>query len=218
MSDKLSQPASDSFGMATRTAVIPRSGDLVDFDRLYQLYGRRVYSWCAQMTGDAEEAEDLSQDSFLQLFRSIDTFRGEAGFLTWFYRVVANVVQGRFRKKKIHTISLHAWDEAGHEALDFPDLSATDEVDRLSLEKLMVKLPSVYRTIVELHDIRGFRHVEIAKMLGMPVGTTKAYLHRARRQLRGLFLESLAGQKKPVLRRRSRGRKKLDCAAELRQA
>jgi RNA polymerase sigma factor (sigma-70 family) len=149
------------------------------------------------------------------LFRSIDTFRGESGFLTWLYRVVANVVQGRFRKKSIPTISLHALDKAGRETLDLTDPSAADEVDRLSVEKLMARLPSIYRTILVLHDIRGFRHVEIAKMLGMPIGTTKAYLHRARRQLRDLFLESLARQKKPLPRRPSRGRKKLACTPEL---
>jgi len=166
------------------------------------------------MTGDAEEAKDLTQDSFLQLYRSIDTFRGESRFATWFYRVVVNVVQGRFRKKSIHTISLDALEENGRETLELPDLSTADEVDRLSLEKLIVMLPSVYQTILVLHDIRGFRHVEIAKMLGMPIGTTKAYLHRARRQLRDLFLESLARQKKPLPRRPSRGRKKLVCAPE----
>ncbi len=187
---------------------IPRSGGAVDFDQIYKLYGRRVYWWCARMVGDNAEAEDLAQDSFLQLYRSIHTYRGESAFTTWLHRVVVTVVLGRMRRKAIPTVPLEGSPETeendlrGQEPGSVLHGPVPNPLDRVSLEKAMVKLPSTFRTILILHDVQGYRHFEIARILGVPVGTSKSYLHRARLQMRNL----LTAQQPLVPRRPARSR------------
>ena len=198
---------------------VPRSGGAVDFDRIYQMYGRRVYWWCARMVGDNAEAEDLTQDSFLQLFRSIHSFRGESAFATWLHRVVVTVVLGRIRKKTLPTVS---WD--GDSQGDADELrqrgsgaslqgTSSNPLDRIGLQQAMVQLPPTFRSILLLHDVQGYRHFEISRILGVPVGTSKSYLHRARLQMRRLLRE---GQSAPPMgsTRRPRRRKLRDHLAE----
>lgn len=165
----------------------------VDFERLYKLYGRRVYWWCARIVGDNADAEDLTQESFLQLFRTIHKFRGESCFSTWFHRVVVNVALGRLRKKSIRTFSLDSPPELDQEnpgssgMMHIPAAPATNPIDRVNIESALTQLPSAFRTILVLHDVQGYRHIEISRILGMPIGTSKSYLHRARRRMRTLL-------------------------------
>src|ERR1700676_2094936 len=92
-----------------------RDGDATVFEYLYRLHSRRVYAVCLRMVGDTTEAEDLTQEAFLRLFRKIHTFRGESAFSTWLHRLVVNIVLMRRRKKRHPEVSLDATDELGEE-------------------------------------------------------------------------------------------------------
>jgi RNA polymerase sigma-70 factor (ECF subfamily) len=154
-----------------------------------------VYAVCLRMVGDATEAEDLTQEAFLLLFRKIHTFRGESAFSTWLHRLIVNVVLMRFRKKSLPAVSLETTpnpnDETGSPGIDIaaPDLSLEGSIDRINLEPYIAQLPLGYRTIFVLHDIQGYEHHEIAEMLGRSEGVSKSQLHRAHVRLRELLHE-----------------------------
>jgi len=139
--------------------------------------------------GNMAEAEDLTQEAFLQLHRKIATFRGDSAFSTWLHRLAVNVVLMQLRKKGLQLISL---DEAMQpSAEDRPgrsfgtrDLSLSGAIDRLTLGKAIDDLPTGYRLIFVLHDIEGYEHNEIATMLDCSIGNSKSQLHKARLKLR----------------------------------
>jgi RNA polymerase sigma-70 factor (ECF subfamily) len=172
-----------------------RDGDATVFEYLYRLHSRRVYAVCLRMVGDATEAEDLTQEAFLLLFRKIHTFRGESAFSTWLHRLVVNIVLMKLRKKSLSTVSLDATpdpnDETGSPGIDIaaPDLFLEGSIDRVNLERCIAQLPVGYRTIFVLHDIQGYGHHEIAEMLGRSEGVSKSQLHRAHMRLRELLHE-----------------------------
>src|SRR5882762_9589593 len=97
------KPDAPSLKEAIRLA---QQGDAAAFETIYQLHSRRVYALCLRMSGDPVEAEDLTQEAFLQLFRKIHTFRGESAFSSWMHRLTANIVLMRFRKKRLVAVSL----------------------------------------------------------------------------------------------------------------
>jgi RNA polymerase sigma-70 factor, ECF subfamily len=174
-----------------------QEGDATAFERLYRLHSGRVYAVClTMMKGNAAEAEDLTQEAFMQLFRKIGTFRAESAFSTWLYRLTFNTVLMRLRKRTIATEnSLEEIDDAGEEArgpireIGGPDLRLSGLADRLNLQRAMSQLSPGYRSIFLLHDISGYEHKEIANMLGCSVGNSKSQLHKARAVLRDLLLE-----------------------------
>ena len=168
-----------------------KKGDAAAFEVLYHVHKRRVYSLCLRMVSDPAEAEDLTQEAFLQMFRKIGTFRGESAFSTWMHRLTVNLVLMRLRKKGLRTASL---DDPGTDSEDArpqevgsPDPTLTGSVDRLALEKAMQALPPGYRIIFQLHDVEGYEHREIAGMIGCSVGNSKSQLHKARMKLRELL-------------------------------
>ena len=173
-----------------------KQGDAEAFEVLYNLHKRRVYSLCLRMTANTAEAEDLSQEAFLQLFRKIGTFRGESAFSTWLHRMAVNVVLMRLRKKGLSVVPL---DETMETDEDSPkkepgaqDPSLAGAVDRLELQRAVEALPPGYRTIFVLHDIEGFEHNEIAEMVGCSIGNSKSQLHKARMKLRDSLRTSRA--------------------------
>ena len=165
------------------------------FECLYRLHSRRVYALCLRMVKDPSEAEDLTQEAFLLLFRKIHTFRCESAFSTWLHRLVVNLVLMRLRKKTPPTVSIEATpdpdDEPGQLSIDVgaPDQFLTGSIDRLNLERCLEQLPVGYRAIFVLHDIQGYEHHEIAEMLGRSVGNSKSQLHKARSRMRKLLQE-----------------------------
>ena len=168
-----------------------KQGDAAAFELLYHAHKRRVYSLCLRMIGDAAEAEDLAQEAFLQMFRKIGTFRGEAAFSTWLHRLTVNLVLMKLRKKGLWTTSL---DDPGPDSEDSrpmeigsPDSTLIGSVDRLTLEKAIEALPPGYRIIFQLHDVEGYEHREIAGMMGCSVGNSKSQLHKARMKLREML-------------------------------
>jgi RNA polymerase sigma-70 factor, ECF subfamily len=172
-----------------------REGDRTAFEYLYRLHSRRVYAVCLRMVADPTEAEDLTQEAFLLLFRKIHTFRGESAFSTWLHRLAVNLVLMRLRKKSFPTISIEAApdpdDENGWPSIDIgaPDLLLEGSIDRISLARCIAQLPAGYRTMFVLHDIQGYEHHEIARILGRSVGDSKSQLHKARTRLRELLHE-----------------------------
>ena len=169
-------------------AAASAAGDAAAFEKLYQLHHRRVYSLCLRMLGNASEAEDLTQDVFVQLFRKIGSFRGDSAFTTWLHRMTVNQVLMHFRKRGVK-LEQATEDGEMQEPVEIgtgrPE--AMPIVDRIALEKAISELPPGYRTVFVLHDVEGHEHEEIAKMLGCSVGTSKSQLHKARMRLRELL-------------------------------
>jgi RNA polymerase sigma-70 factor (ECF subfamily) len=166
-----------------------QSGDHHAFAQLYAVHKRRIYSLCLRMVGNVAEAEDLTQEAFLQLHRKISTFRGDSAFSTWLHRLAINVVLMQLRKKGLSLISLdEAMDPAPEEgpgrSFGAPDLTLSGAIDRLALQRAVADLPAGYRLIFILHDIEGFEHNEIAAMLDCSIGNSKSQLHKARLKLR----------------------------------
>jgi len=179
-----------------------QNGDAEAFESLYHAHKRRVYSLCLRMTGDAAEAEDLTQEAFLQMFRKIGTFRGEAAFSTWLHRLTVNLVLMRLRKKGLWTTSLD--EPSANESEDSrpmqvgeDDMALSGSVDRIGLERAIGALPPGYRIVFQLHDIEGYEHQEIAGMIGCSVGNSKSQLHKARMRLRELLQMQRSAAAKP---------------------
>jgi len=165
-----------------------KQGDAEAFEALYNLHKRRVYSLCLRMTANTAEAEDLTQEAFLQLFRKIGTFRGESAFSTWLHRMAVNVVLMHLRKKGLPVVSLEETTE-GEEDTPKKDFGAEDvnlagSIDRLRLQNAVERLPPGYRAIFVLHDVEGYEHNEIATLVGCSIGNSKSQLHKARMKLR----------------------------------
>ena len=177
-------PQASDYELAQRAA----KGDMPAFEELYDRHHRRVYSLCLRMTQNVSEAEDLTQEVFIQLFRKIGSFRGESAFTTWLHRLTGNQVLMHFRRRGVR-------DEKTTEEGDMPEqvVLGTDNpnqmpvVDRIALDKAIAQLPPGYRTVFVLHDVEGHEHEEIARMLGCSVGTSKSQLHKARMKLRQLL-------------------------------
>jgi RNA polymerase sigma-70 factor (ECF subfamily) len=172
-----------------------RNGDRSGFEYLYRLHSRRVYALCLRMVGNTADAEDLTQEAFLLLFRKIHTFRSESAFSTWLHRLAVNLVLMRFRKKTPPIVSLESTPDPNDETLSTSiDVGASDlllegSIDRINLKRCIERLPVGYRTIFVLHDIQGYEHNEIAGMLGRSVGVSKSQLHKARTRLRKFLNE-----------------------------
>ncbi len=153
---------------------------------LYERHRRMVFALCLRMTGNTWEAEDLTQDVFIQLLSKVGTFRGEGQFTTWLYRLTTNQVlmhmRSSIRRREFPSL------------LD--DLANTHVVkrsfgrqlaDRLTLAAALRQLPSGYRSVFVKYDMEGYNHREIAGLFGCSVGTSKSQLHKARRKLRKLL-------------------------------
>jgi RNA polymerase sigma-70 factor (ECF subfamily) len=146
-----------------------QEGDAVAFERIYRIHGRRVYAVCLRMVGNTAEAEDLTQDAFLQLFRKIGTFRGESAFSTWLHRLAVNVVLMKLRKKTLAATSLEESTDPEDESsgprreIGAPDLLLTGSIDRVHLERAIEQLPPGYRQVFVLHDVQGFELRDIAR-------------------------------------------------------
>src|SRR5882724_3741114 len=205
-------------------------GDAAAFEFLYKAHSRRVYSVCLRMTRNRAEAEDLSQQAFLQVFRKIGTFRGESGFSTWLHRVTVNIVLMHLRRKKPTELLAGDLERYGSNGEGPSEHGSTDTsmfgaIERLNLMRAIRKLPSGYKQVFLLHDVIGYEHSEIAGLLGCSTGCSKSQLHKARRRLRRL-LQGEQGQQNttsppqraemrpsPELDRKGTRTSRIDCAA-----
>lgn len=163
-------------------------GDMVAFEELYKRHHRRVYSICLRMLQNSSEAEDLTQDVFIQLYRKIGSFRGDSAFTTWLHRMTVNQVLMHFRKR---TVKFEKTTEEGETPDQIVSGTANPErmriVDKIALDNAIAQLPTGYKNVFLLHDVEGFEHEEVARILGCSVGTSKSQLHKARLKLQKLL-------------------------------
>jgi len=164
------------------------NGRMTALGDLYERHNRRVYAVCLGMTRNPVQAEDLTQEVFVHLVRKIGSFRGDSRFSTWLHRLTVNLVLMHFRRKETRR-------EQPHEALEdrLFTLNRNHQpigaqlIDRMALRSALMQLPSGCRAVFLLFEIGGYKHDEIATILGCSSGTSKSQLHRARMKLRGLL-------------------------------
>jgi RNA polymerase sigma-70 factor (ECF subfamily) len=186
----------------TSTAIIDASvvrraqeGNADAFETIFHAHKTRVYYLCLRMTKNVAEAEDLTQDVFMHIFRKLSSFRGDSALSTWLYRVAVNTVLMHFRKKSLPEVSLDnpRSDQNGKATVrEFrsKDLCLAGCVDRITLRRVLEQLPDGYRTIFLLHEVDGYEHQEIAALLGCSIGNSKSQLHKARQQIKRALLQS----------------------------
>ena len=172
-----------------------QAGDSDAFGALFQAHRSRIYSVCLRMTCNGAEAEDLTQDAFLQAFRKITKFRGDSAFSTWLHRIAVNTVLMHFRKRLLCNISLDEPHSNSDGAKVRREYGTRDKVlagciDRVALARVIKQLPAGYRTIFLLHEVEGYEHQEIAEMLGCSVGNSKSQLYKAKLRFRELLAPS----------------------------
>lgn len=172
-----------------------QAGDESAFADLFHAHKNKIYGLCLRMTSDTAEAEDLTQEVFLRVFRKLAMFRGDSTILTWMYRIAFNTVLMHFRKKRVRQVSL---DEpatrlpgATKRELARFDGTLSSTLDRITLARAIKKLAPGYRKIFLLHQVKGYQHHEIATLLRCTVGSSKSQLHKAKVRMR----ELLSGQK-----------------------
>jgi len=178
----------------SRAIALAQCGDAAAFEYLYQAYSRRVYSICLRMTRNEAEAEDLTQQTFLQLFRKIGTFRSEASFSTWLHRVTVNVVLLHMRHRKpaeawVEDLERYTANEEWSREPAYGNAPTSSLVDRLNLKRAFSKLSPGYKRQFLLYDVLGYKHSEIAKRLGCSISCSKSRLRKARQRLRRLLHE-----------------------------
>jgi RNA polymerase sigma-70 factor (ECF subfamily) len=159
------------------------AGDRRAFEALYRENLNRVFAVCVRMCGDHARAEELTQDVFVRAWEKLPLFRGESAFSTWLHRLAVNVVLNA-RKVDRRDRSRTEDDEEGDGVNAIPMRAGVHHAERLDLESAIATLPRGARTVFVLHDVEGYKHEEIAELLGVTAGGSKAQLHRARLLLR----------------------------------
>lgn len=155
-----------------------RSGDKLAYKKLYDMHVSRVYALCLRLTADRTLAEDATQEVFIQLWRKLDNFDGKSRFTTWLHSVTVNITISYMRKQKGWLQRMFNIEEAGlHEQTE------SASVDSIDLDYYIKRLPERARFVFVLHAVEGYRHDDIAVMLNMAVGSSKAQFHRAKQLL-----------------------------------
>ncbi len=161
-------------------AALAAAGDDSAFERLYRRHVGRVHSLACRMLS-RDEADEATQDAFVRAWRKLGSFRGEAAFGTWLHRLAVNEFLGRRKALGIHR-ERHAADDRPLELMPARKTSSVEH--SLDFEAAIERLPEGARQVFVLHDVEGYRHEEIAEMMGTVTGTSKSQLHRARMALR----------------------------------
>ncbi len=184
----MSAPATANLNLEPNLITRARNADVNAFAVLYETHKPRIVAVCLRMTKDMAEAEDLTQDAFIYVFRKFSTFRGDSAFSTWLHRVAVNTVLMHFRRKGRRQVSLehpHPQNPSGLRR----EYGRVDErlaacADRLALTRAISALPPGYRTIFVLHEMQGYEHQEIARRLHCSIGNSKSQLHKAKLRMR----------------------------------
>ena len=148
------------------------------FESLYRLHVDKVYGLCLRMTGNVSEAEDCTQDAFIQAWNKLDRFRGDSAFSTWLHRIAVNTVLGRIRKSKREHDRIQVVADTAKSPV-----TEADTGELRDLAAAVDRLPEGARHVFVLYAVYGYSHDEASSMLGIAPGTSKAQLHRARRLL-----------------------------------
>ena len=173
--------------VATRDqALVQRAqaGDTSAFEALYRAHVGRVYALCRRMVNNETRAAELTQDTFVQAWQRLDSFRSDSAFSSWLYRVAVNVVLVALRTQRRRTARFQSTDDLT--PYERPG-SAPSPGEAMDLEQALAALPPQARSVLILHDLEGYRHREIATLMNIATGTSKAHLHRARRLLKNLL-------------------------------
>lgn len=173
------------------------NGDANAFEKLVLEYEKNVYGIALRMTGNPEDAADMTQEAFIKAYNSLSGFRGDSKFSVWLYRIVSNVCLDFLRSRNRRpTVSLYVEDEEGEEAeLDIADESQSPEVllerslTREGVRRGLDALPPDYRQILLLREIQGLSYEEISQSLDLEVGTVKSRIFRARKRLCAFLTE-----------------------------
>ena len=175
----MTEPAQD-LSDAVRKA---QNGDADAFEAVYRTHVGRVYALCLRMTGDMGHARELVQDVFIRAWEKLGSFRGESAFSTWLHRLAVNVVL-MDRRLAARRAEDRLENDEGEESA--PPLAAREAPAglRMDLEQAIASLPPMARQVLVLYDVEGYEHREIAGLLHIAEGTSKAHLFRARRLLR----------------------------------
>ncbi|HWR17356.1 MAG TPA: RNA polymerase sigma factor [Terriglobales bacterium] len=170
-----------------------QTGDVESLATIFDTHRRRVFNLCFRMLRDRSDAEDLTQDVFVQVFRKIHTFRGQSAFSTWLHRLAVNMVLMEIRSRKTQRYSLIPLesksdeDDSFHEQFGREDADLRASLDRITIEDALSELPPGYRLVFLLHDVHGYEHQEIAEILSCSIGNCKSQLHKARLKLRRMI-------------------------------
>ena len=172
----------------SEAALVQRAleGEADAFAKLFEAHRGRVYAVCLRMTNNPADADDLTQEAFIQAFRKLATFRGDSALSTWLHRVAVNTALMHFRRQALPKASLDVPPDQESPRREFgrQDDRLHHSLDRIALTRALEALPSGYRTIFELHEIGGYGHREIAKLLSCSVGNSKSQLHKAKQRIR----------------------------------
>ena len=183
-----SKPTGDVRAVDLELAQRCRQGDAEAFEELYRAHAGRLYNLVFRMAGSADDAEDLLQEVFLHAHRKLGSFRGDSSLGTWLYRLAVNqcldVLRGRQAKMTRVTDSLDE-DGADEPAAAAPRVPTA--ISRIDLERAIARLPEGCRAAFVLHDVEGFEHNEVARLLGVSEGTSKSQVHKARMKLRAML-------------------------------
>jgi RNA polymerase sigma-70 factor (ECF subfamily) len=161
-----------------------RAGDLTAFEELYRQHATRLYNLAHRMLGQAEDAEDLLQETFLTAFRKLDTFKGESALGTWLYRLGMNLCLDRLRSRAAKQQQVT---DLLDESVAHGPTTPLSAVSRLDLERAIASLPEGSRAAFLLHDVEGFDHREVGTILGIAEGTSKSQVHKARLRIRAFL-------------------------------
>jgi len=154
-------------------------GDTEAFERLYRAHVRRVYGLACRLAG-SEHADEITQDVFVRVWQKLQTFRAESQFGSWLYRLAVNVIYGQLRSQGTERRRF----SGGEISLDRARARRDSTEIRLDFDVAIERLPDGAREVFVLHDVEGYKHREIAELVGITAGTSKSQLHRARMILR----------------------------------
>lgn len=158
------------------------SGDVHSFEQLYRIYHRRLLMFCTRLCGEQSLAEEVVQEAFVKAWQGLPGFKQQSQFYTWLRTIASRVVIDRIRLKS-HQI----WENSVEFDANIAALKH-ESAENIDLNKLILKLPDGARSVLVLHDIEGYSHQEVGKLLNIAVGTSKAQLARARMLLREAYL------------------------------
>ena len=172
-------------------------GESAAFGQLVRRYQDRLYSSVVHVVADAEEAEDIVQDAFIQALRKLDAFRGKSSFYTWLYRIAFNTAINRQRRRRPEVSIEHARETAGADPpdpIEQPGERLMREERAQHIQQALASISEEYRAVLVLREIEGFDYETIAGVLDVSVGTIRSRLHRARslmrEQLRRIQIDS----------------------------
>ena len=178
--------------VCVETAVVVervRNGDSTAFSDLYALYKIPVYNLCLRLTRHVQDAEDLTQEVFLQVYRKVNGFRGESAFGSWLFRVATNVTMMHLRKRRVEEVPVDVLELQDRPLESVGAHDRYDPVEHITLLRALGSLSKNRRALVLLHDLKGLTHNEVAQSLGVTASTSKSRLSQAHRNLR----ETLGG-------------------------